>query len=75
MASRRVASQRLCVSANHGFTKLRREKYDKYKKEGRLAKDGVTVQVIPTKGPLGERELSKLPLSMLGGEAAEEEEE
>ena len=32
-----------------------------------ITKDGVTVQVIPTKGPLGERELSRLPLAMLGG--------
>ena len=60
--------QRLCVSANHGFTKLKRERYDLLKKQGRLTKDGVTVQVIPTKGPLGERELSRLPLSMLGGD-------
>jgi len=57
--------QRLCESANHGFTKLKREKYDLYKEQGRLAKDGVVVQVLPTKGPLGERELSKLPLAML----------
>ena len=55
---------------------MRREKYERYKAEGRLVKDGVTVQVIPTKGPLGERELSKLPLSMLGGgEAAAEDDE
>jgi len=59
--------QRLCVSANHGFTKLKRERYNTLKEEGRLAKDGVVVQVIPMKGPLGERELSRLPLSMLGG--------
>ena len=66
--------QRLCESANHGFTKLKRERYDQLKKEGRLTKDGVTVQLVPTKGPLGERELSKLPLSMLTTEAAEDDE-
>ena len=59
--------QRLCVSANYGFTKLKRERYEELKAAGRLTKDGVGVQVIPSKGPLGERELSRLPLSMLGG--------
>merc|ERR1719352_2215228 len=65
--------QRLCVSANYGFTKLKRDRYDLLKEQGRLTKDGVVVQVIPSKGPLVERELSKLPLAMLGGgeEAAE----
>jgi len=63
--------QRLCVSANYGFTKLKRERYEQLKKEGRLAKDGVTVQVIPKKGPLGQRELTRLPLSMLGGDDEE----
>ena len=57
--------QRLCVSENYGFTKLKRARYELLKSEGRLAKDGVVVQVLPTKGPLGERELSKLPISML----------
>jgi len=69
--------QRLCVSANYGFTKLKRERYELLKSEGRLSKDGVVVQVIPTKGPLGERELSRLPLAMLGGgdaAAAEDDE-
>ena len=59
--------QRLCESSNHGFTKLKRERYNLLKEQGRLTKDGVVVQVIPTKGPLGERELSRLPLAMLGG--------
>jgi large subunit ribosomal protein L10e len=63
--------QRLCVSANYGFTKLKRERDDELKSQGRLLKDGVTVQVIKTRGPLGERELSRLPLSMLGGDDEE----
>ena len=57
--------QRLVASENYGFTKLKRARYELLKSEGRLIKDGVGVQVCPTKGPLGERELSKLPLSML----------
>merc|ERR1719498_2142155 len=67
--------QRLCVSENYGFTKLKRSRYELLKEQGRLTKDGVTVQVIPTTGPLGERELSRLPLAMLGGgdDAAEAE--
>lgn len=48
--------------------------YEKLKSEGRLAKDGINVQVIPAKGPLGPRELSKLPLSMLGGAGEEDDE-
>merc|ERR1711924_223491 len=32
--------QRLCESQNWGFTKLRREKYEELKKQGRLVKDG-----------------------------------
>merc|ERR1712146_455414 len=60
--------QRLCVSENYGFTKLKRARYEELKEQGRLTKDGVTVQVIPASGPLGERELSRLPLSMLGGD-------
>merc|ERR1712137_685076 len=66
--------QRLCVSENWGFTKLKRETYERYKKEGRLAKDGISVKVIPSKGPLGERELGKLPLSMLGGDDEDDDE-
>jgi len=62
--------QRICESANYGFTKLKKERYAELKEQGRLSKDGVVVQVISTKGPLGERELSRLPLAMLG--AAEE---
>ena len=57
--------QRLCVSENYGFTKLERGRYERLKKEGRLVKDGINVQVVPANGPLGERQLSKLPLSML----------
>ena len=60
--------QRLCASENYGFTKLKRAAYEELKEQGRLVKDGVTVQVIKKRGPLGERELSKLPLSMLGGD-------
>merc|ERR1711871_1280093 len=51
--------QRLCVSENYGFTKLTRERYDELKEQGRLVKDGINVQVLPKKGPLGERELAK----------------
>ena len=64
--------QRLVESANYGFTKLKRERYELLKEQGRLTKDGVVVQIIPTKGPLGERELCKLPMAMLGGGDAEE---
>jgi len=64
--------QRLCVSENWGFTKLKRPIYEQYKKEGRLMKDGVTVKVIPSKGKLDTYRLSKLPLAML--QPAEEEE-
>jgi len=65
--------QRLCVSENYGFTKLKRPRYEELKSQGRLLKDGVVVQVIPAKGPLGQRELSRLPLAMLGSEEASEE--
>jgi len=67
--------QRLCVSENWGFTKLKRETYERYKSEGRLVKDGINVKVIPSKGKLGQRELGKLPLSMLGGGDDEEADE
>ena len=48
-----------------GFTKLLRDEYTQLRDLGQLAKDGVTVQVIKTKGPLGPRQLEKLPMSML----------
>jgi len=67
--------QRLCASQNWGFTKLRREEYLGLKAKGQLVKDGVTVKVAPVKGPLGPRELEKLPLSMLGGDDDAEAEE
>jgi len=57
--------QRLCVSENYGFTKLTKERYAELKEAGRLVNDGINVQVIPSYGKLGERQLSKLPLSML----------
>jgi len=60
--------QRLCVSDNWGFTKLSRARYEELNAAGRLTKDGINVQVIPSKGPLDERHLSKLPLSMLGAD-------
>ena len=60
--------QRVVVSGNYGFSKLTKEQYEKFRDEGRLVKDGINVQVIPTYGPLGQRELSKLPLSMLNPE-------
>ena len=55
------------VSSPHatGFTKLLRDEYTQLRDLGQLAKDGVTVQVIKTKGPLGPRQLEKLPMSML----------
>jgi len=68
--------QRLCASDNWGFTKIKRERYEELKKEGRLMKDGINVKVCPTKGKLDTYTLSKLPLSMLqpaGGAAADEE--
>jgi len=58
--------QRLCASKNHGFTKLSRDKFNELNAQGRLVRDGVTVKVLPTRGPLDERTLSKLPMSMLG---------
>jgi large subunit ribosomal protein L10e len=60
--------QRVVVSGNYGFSKLTKEQYEKFRDQGRLVKDGINVQVIPTYGPLGQRELSKLPLSMLNPE-------
>merc|ERR1711908_113845 len=57
--------QRLCASENWGFTKIRRERYEELKKDGRLVKDGINVKVVPTKGPLDSHTLSKLPLCML----------
>jgi large subunit ribosomal protein L10e len=64
--------QRLCESQNWGFTKLKREKYEQYEKEGRLVPDGVTVKVLPTKGKLDKYALMKLPESMLQPETEEE---
>jgi len=52
--------QRLCVSENYGFTKLTKERYAELKEANRLVKDGINVQVVPKKGPLGQRELMKL---------------
>merc|ERR1712196_172590 len=57
--------QRLCVSENYGFSKLTKEQYAAFKEAGRLVKDGINVQVIQHHGPLGTRELAKLPKSML----------
>jgi large subunit ribosomal protein L10e len=65
--------QRLCESENWGFTKLPRERYEELKEQGRLVKDGVTVKVLPKKGPLGPYELGKLPMCMLGEEEEAEE--
>jgi len=67
--------QRLCVSENWGFTKLKRATYERYKKEGRLIKDGINVKVVPSKGRLDERALGKLPLAMLSDDNAEEADE
>ena len=63
--------QRLVVSENWGFTKLKRERYEQLRDEGRLTSDGVGVQVLPLRGPLGERQLGKLPMSMLDGSCIE----
>merc|ERR1719446_621198 len=52
--------QRLCVSENYGFTKLTKERYAELKEANRLIKDGINVQVVPKKGPLGQRQLMKL---------------
>jgi len=57
--------QRLCASENWGFTKIRRERYEELKKEGRLIKDGINAKVHMPKGPLDSYTLSKLPLCML----------
>jgi len=66
--------QRICLSENWGFTKLKRERYEELEQEGRLVKDGINVKVVPSKGPLDTYRLSKLPLCMLkpAGEADEE---
>ena len=52
--------QRLCASENYGFTKLTKERYALLKEQNRLVKDGINVQVVPKKGPLGQRQLMKL---------------
>ena len=51
-----------------GFTKHTRAEYRKLKEEGRLIPDGINVKVVPSKGPLGPRQLQALPMSMLGGD-------
>lgn len=66
--------QRLCASENWGFTKIKRERYEELKKEGRLVKDGINVKVIPSKGKLDTYTLSKLPVSMLQPAAGADEE-
>merc|ERR1712032_910746 len=63
--------QRLCASSNHGFTKLSRTKFNELDGQGRLVRDGVSIKVLPLKGKLDERTLSKLPMSMLGGDEEE----
>merc|ERR1711924_29313 len=63
--------QRLCAQ-NWGFTKLRRDQYVALKEKGQLVKDGVNTKVVPSKGPLGPRELQALPMTMLGDDADEE---
>ncbi|KFY21353.1 hypothetical protein V493_07488 [Pseudogymnoascus sp. VKM F-4281 (FW-2241)] len=44
--------QKIIVSKNWGFTKLRRDEYLKMKAEGKLMSDGAYVQYLRTKGPL-----------------------
>jgi large subunit ribosomal protein L10e len=66
--------QRLCVSENWGFTKLKRDRFESLDMDGRLVRDGINVKVIPGKGPLDSRTLSNLPISMLKpADAADEE--
>merc|ERR1711988_1356387 len=65
--------QRICASKNWGFTKLLKEEYLALKAKGQLIKDGVTVKVAPVKGPLGPKELEKLPMSLLGGDEEDDE--
>ena len=44
--------QKIIVSKNWGFTRLRRDEYLKMKDEGKLLSDGAYVQYMRTKGPL-----------------------
>merc|ERR1712113_1323086 len=48
-----------------------RTKYNELDGQGRLVRDGVSIKVLPLKGKLDERTLSKLPMSMLGGDEEE----
>merc|ERR1719218_344414 len=44
--------QKIHVSHNYGFTKFKKEDYEKYKGEGRLIPQGVHVQWLSSHGPL-----------------------
>jgi large subunit ribosomal protein L10e len=44
--------QKIIVSKNWGFTKLKRDEYLKMRDEGRLMSDGAYVQFLRNKGPL-----------------------
>jgi large subunit ribosomal protein L10e len=44
--------QKIIVSKNWGFTKLKRDEYLKMRDEGRLMSDGAHVQFLRNKGPL-----------------------
>ncbi len=44
--------QKVIVSNKWGFTKFTREKYEEYKKEGRILPDGAHVKLLNNHGPL-----------------------
>lgn len=52
--------QKIHVSSKWGFTKFKKEDYVKYKSEGRLVPDGVSVKWLSSRGPL-ERFIGKAP--------------
>jgi large subunit ribosomal protein L10e len=52
--------QKIVESRNWGFTKYSREDYIQWKREGRLAKDGVNAKLLGNKGPLAKREVHEL---------------
>merc|ERR1712118_450627 len=44
--------QKIHVSENFGFTKFKKEDYEKYKEMGRMIPDGVTQKWLSSHGPL-----------------------
>jgi len=57
--------QKIIVSKNWGFTKLRRDEYLKVKEEGKLISDGAYVQYLRNKGPLAHN-VKTFPGAFLG---------